>query len=79
MNEMYLRRKEAMLHPVYKIASHHLPFWLDTAPLGTNASTYHPPGEFESCVFPTVIAFREKRAKSSTDVVSGVPHPSMYE
>jgi hypothetical protein len=51
MNEMYLRRKEAMLHPVYKKNITSPPFWLDTAPLGTNASTYHPPGEFESCVF----------------------------
>lgn len=64
MNEMYLRRKEAMLHPILfiKRTSHHLPFWLDTAPLGTNASTYHPPGEFESCVFSNVNSIpREKR------------------
>lgn len=51
MNEMYLRRKEAMLHPVYK---KNITSLLDTAPLGTNASTYHPPGEFESCVFSNV-------------------------
>jgi hypothetical protein len=59
MNEMYLRRKEAMLHPVYK---KNITSRLDTAPLGTNASTYHPPGEFESCVFSNVNSIpREKR------------------
>lgn len=63
MNEMYLRRKEAMLHPVYKKNITSLFFWLDTAPLGTNASTYHPPGEFESCVFSNVNSIPREKIK----------------
>lgn len=78
MNEMYLRRKEAMLHPVYKknitslFGQIPLRQVLMLLPITLRVS-------LRAVFFPTLIAFREKREKSSTDVVSGVPRPSMYE
>lgn len=78
MNEMYLRRKEAMLHPVSKknitslFGQIPLRQVLMLLPITLRVS-------LRAVFFPTLIAFREKREKSSTDVVSGVPRPSMYE